>query len=65
VVDIVPGWPPGWRARRDGVHIPGVGVAGIAEIEARAWVWQLVRDADRDHAVAIYDRALRRNGEAR
>lgn len=41
---MVPGWPPGWRVRREGVEIPGLGLQTLPMIEARGWVWSLVRD---------------------
>jgi hypothetical protein len=53
---VIPGWPRGWRAAREGVVIPGLGLAGLAEIEARGWVWQLVRDDLRPHAMELYER---------
>lgn len=54
----VPGWPRGWRVRRDGIEIPGLGLAALNEIEARGYVWELVHDQHRAEARRIYDAVL-------
>lgn len=61
----VPGWPRGWRVRRDGIEIPGLGLAQLNEIEARGYVWELVHDQHRAEARRIYDAVLTASGTGR